>query len=129
MKNFYTILFVVTTLLLQACAPAKTISHITTYPDPESYLLGREIESVASVYGNPTKSNTVGNTLFVSYTGFGHDGGSYSNICFLELQADSKTNKVKSVKLGSNLGIDRLVYKLNVREDCNKVFYRSHLAK
>lgn len=129
MKNSYTILFVVTTLLLQACAPAKTISNNITYPGPESYLLGHEIESVARVYGNPMKSNTVGNTLFVSYTGYGHDGGSYSNICFLELQADSNTNKVKSVKLGSNLGIDRLVYKLNVREDCNKVFYRSQLVK
>ncbi|MDP2265145.1 MAG: hypothetical protein Q8J70_01210 [Thiobacillus sp.] len=129
MKSFHTILFVVTVLLLQACAPAKTISNNTTYPGPESYLLGREIESVASVYGNPTKSNTVGNTLFVSYTGFGHDGGSYSNICFLELQADSKTNKIKSVKLGSNLGIDGLAYNLNVRDDCNKVFYRTQLAK
>ena len=113
-------------LLLSACV---TPMPKTNYPDPETYLFGKNIETVASVYGNPGKSNTLGKTLFISYTAYGKDGGGYSNICFLELQGDSETKIIKKIQLGSNLGIDSKNFPLDVRQDCNRAFYRPVLAK
>lgn len=111
--------------LLAACV---TTPPTINYPDPEKYLFGKNVEAVASVYGNPQKSNTLGKTLFISYTAFGKDGRNYSNICFLELQADSETNVIKKIQLGSNLGIDNKQFPLDVRQDCNRAFYRPALA-
>lgn len=113
-------------LVLSGCVtPTSTVN----YPNPESYLFGKDIETVAGVYGNPTKSNTLGKTLFISYSGYGRDGSGYSNICFLELQADNETKIINKVEVGSNLGIDSKAFFLDVRQDCNRVFYRPQLAK
>lgn len=107
---------------LSACV---TPTPKTNYPDPESYLSGKNIETVVGVYGNPKKSNIVGATLFISYIGF--DQANY--LCFLELQADNETKKIKKVEVGSDVGTGRRAYPPDVRQECNRVFYRPQLAK
>lgn len=98
-------------------------SHNYAYPDIESNLIGKNLEDVVKKYGNPQKTNQIGSTVFVSYTGYGQSGSGYSNICFLELQSDATSKKITSVKLGSNLYINRVDNWLHVRNDCNRVFF------
>lgn len=111
---------VVSILILSACV---TSTPKINYPNPESYLIGKNIETVVGVYGNPRKSNIVGATLFISYSGF--DQANY--LCFLELQADNETKKIKKVEVASDA--NRGAYPSDVRQECNRVFYRPQLAK
>ena len=99
-------------------------SHKNYYADVEQYLVGENIEDVVKRYGNPQKTNQIGNTIFVSYQGIGTISSGFSNICFLELQSDVTTKKITSVKLGSNLSINRVENVIHVRNDCNRVFSR-----
>ena len=108
-------------ILLTACMHS---SHKDYYADVEQYLLEANIEDVVKRYGNPEKNNQIGNTIFVSYSGVGTISSGFSNICFLELQADVVTKKITSVKLGSNLNINRVANVIHVRNDCNRVFSR-----
>lgn len=99
-------------------------SHKNYYADVEQYLVGENLEDVVKRYGNPQKTNQIGNTIFVSYQGIGTISSGFSNICFLELQSDVTTKKITSVKLGSNLSINRVENVIHVRNDCNRVFSR-----
>lgn len=114
---------------MTGCSTNKIASQpvVTLHENVEVILTGENYENVVKRYGNPGKYNQVGDTIFISYQGYGHqERGSFSNICFMEIQADSKSKKITSVKLGSNLGIDKIFKRLfndfNVRDDCNRVF-------
>ena len=127
MKFRNLLITILSIILLSSCvtpAPATKVS----YASPESYLISKSIETVAGVYGNPEKSNALGKTIFVSYTAIAKIGSNYSNICFLELQADTDTKIIKKANLGSNLGIDSKKFPLDVRQNCNRAFYRAELA-
>lgn len=119
-------------LFIQGCATNATnvpVVNNKSYPAPDSYLIGKPVENVVRVLGNPQRTNSVGNTLFISYTGYGRRGSNYDNICFLEIQADRTTGLVRQAKIGSNLGIDNPAYGLNVRQDCNRVFLKTELSQ
>lgn len=126
------LILVCITSLGQGCSTPNTnpiVQSSRTFPGPESYLMGKNIEAVAQVYGNPSKTNVLGNTSFISYTGYGRRGSSYDNICFLEIQSDRTSNIIKNVSLGSNMGIDNRSFGFDVRQDCNRVFFTEKLAK
>lgn len=118
-----------TALLNVACSSPPRAQPARTFPGPESYLTGKNIEVVARVYGNPSKSNSVGNTTFISYSGSGRSGSGYSNICFLEIQADRENGIIRQVSMGSNLGIDSQRFGFDVGQDCNRIFYREKLVQ
>ena len=116
-------------LAAAGCSTAPPAQPSRVYAGPESYLIGKRVEAVAQVYGNPGKSNTVGNTTFVTYSAPGRSGSRYENICFLEIQADRETGVIRQASTGSNLGITSQRFGFDVRQDCNRLFYREQLAQ
>jgi hypothetical protein len=116
--------------LLVGCSTVVKTKHndVPIYPSPEVYLLGRSVEDVAKVYGQPEKTSTVGGTNFVKYSRVGTNGYGFSNICFLEIQSNTNDGRVTSASLGSNLYIDSKSFPINVRQECNKLFYRAQLT-
>lgn len=99
-----------------------------SYPSPDSYLVGKNIEDIAQVYGGPEANNTIGKTLIIRYTGLGNSGRGFSNLCSLELQADSETNIIKHTAMYSNLAKYQSIFDFNIVQDCNRVFYRAQFA-
>lgn len=90
-------------LLVSACAPQPIVSQAPArlYPSPESYLVNKNLKSVAQIYGSPSSVNTVGTTTFAKYSGTVRNGPGYQNICFLEIQADRETAQSAVLHLGA----------------------------
>lgn len=119
----------IATIVLAGCTTPRPPEPVRLFPSPESYLPGKKLDSVAQVYGNPSKVNTVANTTFVNYTGYGRRGYGYDNICFLELRVDRESGVIHSATVGSNLGIDNPRWGFDVKQDCNKVLFNERLAQ
>lgn len=118
---------------LTACATAPQAPSAPTaprvvYPDPRTYFLGQSLEKVVSEYGVPDSQSAVGETVLMRFTGYGRRGPGFDNICSLTLQADKASGIIKKADIGSNLWIEPRRWPIDVRQDCNRVFYRPSLA-